>query len=132
MSSVAGNINISDKYQQKPSGLIEKLYLKLNYTSSRSGYLYFVILFGILFTILQILDIITTIFALENEYVKEANPLFGHEWFIPLKFTMIFLIMFIMSRIPDQNQTLAKNTMIGIIYMYVVINVNNLYYIFLF
>ena len=102
---------------------------KINVISGRSQYLNFIIVFGILFTILQFLDLVTTFLALEKKYVRELNPLFEHDLFIPLKFLMVFFIMFMMYKIPAPNQMLAKSTMIFLIYLYIFININNLYYV---
>ena len=84
-------------------------------------------MFGILFTILQISDLTITHQALKNSEIKELNPLYGQIWFVPFKLTMVFLIMAVMYRIPAQNQGFAKKAMIGMIFMYVFINMNNLY-----
>lgn len=108
---------------------IVKLTSKLNFISEKSQYLNFIMVFGILFTILQLLDLITTFFALENKYARELNPLFEHDLFIPFKFLMVFFIMFVMFKIPARDQMLAKGTMIFLISIYIFININNLYYV---
>jgi len=95
-----------------------------------SEYLSFILVFGLLFTILQLLDLITTFYALKTKSVRELNPLFEHDLFIPFKFIMVFFIMFVMFKIPAKDQMLAKGTMIFLIYLYIVININNLYYLF--
>ena len=95
----------------------------------RSRYIQFIIIFGVIFTILQISDLMLTQHALKNPEIRELNPLYGQDWFVPLKFTMVFLIMYTMSHIPEKSYTLAKNTMAGIIFMYVFINMNNLYFL---
>ena len=97
--------------------------------SGNSGYLRFIILFGILFTILQISDLTITYFALQNPQNKELNPLYNEEWFVPFKLTMVLLIMSVMHRIPAPNRRLAKVAMIGMIYMYIFINFNNIYFL---
>ena len=84
-------------------------------------------MFGILFTILQIADLTVTQHALKNPENRELNPLYGQVWFVPFKLTMVFLIMAVMYRIPAQNRRFAKTAMIGMIFMYVFINMNNLY-----
>ncbi len=94
-----------------------------------SGYLQFIILFGILFSILQISDLAITYYALQNPHVKEINPFYDEEWFIPFKLTAVFLIMAVMYRIPSSSRRLAKKAMLGIIYMYMFINLNNLYHL---
>ena len=94
-----------------------------------SGYVRFIILFGILFTILQISDLAITHFALQNPQNKELNPLYSQEWFIPFKLTMVLLIMSVMHRIPAPSRRMAKGAMIGMIYMYLFINFNNLYFL---
>ncbi len=94
-----------------------------------SGYKRFIILFGILFSILQISDLTITRYALQNPENRELNPLYGEEWFVPFKLTMVFLIMTVMYRIPAPNRRLAKTAMLGMIYMYVFINMNNLYFL---
>lgn len=98
--------------------------------SGNSGYLRFIILFGILFTILQISDLAITHYALQNPQNKELNPLYDQVWFIPFKLTMVLLIMSVMHRIPSPNRRMAKGAMIGMIYMYLFINFNNLYFLF--
>jgi len=95
----------------------------------KSEYYKFIIMFGILFTILQISDLTFTHHALKNPEIRELNPLYGQIWFVPLKLTMVFLIMAVMHRIPSQNRKFAKKAMIGMIFMYVFINMNNLYII---
>jgi hypothetical protein len=95
--------------------------------SGRSRYLKFIIIFGAIFTILQISDLMLTQQALKNPGIRELNPLYGQDWFVPLKLTMVFLIMLTMSYIPEKSRKLAKNTMAGMIFMYVFINMNNLY-----
>lgn len=94
-----------------------------------SEYYKFILIFGILFTLLQITDLTTTHQALKNSEIKELNPLYGQIWFIPFKLTMVFFIMIGMYRIPEQNRRFAKNAMIGMLYMYVFINLNNLYFV---
>jgi len=107
--------------------MINFLY-KLKYLiGGNTGYIRFIILFGILFTILQISDLTTTYFALQNPQNKELNPYYNEEWFVPFKLTMVLLIMFVMHRIPASNRRLAKSAMVGMIYMYLFINFNNLY-----
>ena len=86
-------------------------------------------MFGILFTILQVSDLTTTHHALKNPENKELNPLYNQTWFVPFKLTMVFLIMAVMYRIPAPNRRFAKTAMIGMIYMYVFINMNNLYFV---
>ncbi len=95
-----------------------------------SEYLSFIMVFGLLFTILQLLDLITTFLALENKYVRELNPFFEYDFFIPFKFSMVFFIMFVMFNIPVRDQMLAKGTMMFLIYLYIFININNIYYVF--
>jgi uncharacterized BrkB/YihY/UPF0761 family membrane protein len=97
--------------------------------SWKSEYYRFIIVFGILFTILQISDLTVTQHALKNPENRELNPLYNQIWFVPFKLTMVFLIMAVMYRIPSPNRRLAKKTMIGMIFMYVFINMNNLYLI---
>ncbi len=92
-------------------------------------YIKFIIIFGAIFTILQISDIILTQHALKNPEIKELNPLYGQDWFVPLKLTMVLLIMYTMSHIPENSHRLAKNAMAGMIFMYVFINMNNLYFL---
>lgn len=95
----------------------------------RSRYVRFIIIFGTMFTILQISDLILTQYALKNPEIRELNPLYGQEWFIPLKLTMVLIIMYTMSNIPENSHRLAKNAMAGMIFMYVFINMNNLYFL---
>lgn len=92
-------------------------------------YYNFILMFGILFTILQISDLTTTNHALMNPENKELNPLYDHKWFVPFKLTMVFLIMAVMHRIPAPNRRFAKKAMIGMICMYLFINMNNLYFV---
>lgn len=96
--------------------------------SWKSEYYKFIIMFGLLFTILQISDLTTTHHALKNLENKELNPLYEQIWFVPFKLTMVFLIMAVMYRIPAPNRRFAKKAMIGMIFMYVFINMNNLYF----
>lgn len=118
------------KYQDTKSEIkYNFLYRFDSLISGNSGYIRFIILFGILFTILQISDLTITYFALQNPQNKELNPLYNQEWFIPFKLTMVFLIMSIMYRMPASSRLLAKGTMIGMIYMYLFINFNNLYFL---
>lgn len=93
-----------------------------------SEYYKFIIIFGVLFTILQISDLTTTHQALKNSENKELNPLYDQIWFVPFKLTMVFLIMAVMYHIPAPNQRFAKKAMLGMIFMYVFINMNNLYF----
>jgi uncharacterized BrkB/YihY/UPF0761 family membrane protein len=95
----------------------------------RSEYCTFIINFGIIFTILQVSDLTVTQHALLNLDNKELNPFYYQVWFVPFKLTMVFLIMAVMYRIPTPNRILAKKAMVGMIFMYVFINMNNLYYI---
>lgn len=96
---------------------------------SRLKYLKFIIIFGTIFTALQISDLILTQNALKNPEIKELNPLYSHDWFVPLKLTMVLLIMYIMYHIPENSYRLAKNAMTGIIFFYVFVNMNNLYFL---
>jgi hypothetical protein len=130
MTSTITYIEKYRKYQDTKSEIkYNFLYRFDSLISGNSGYIRFIILFGILFTILQISDLTITYFALQNPQNKELNPLYNQEWFIPFKLTMVFLIMSIMHRIPASNRWLAKGTMIGMIYMYLFINFNNLYFL---
>jgi hypothetical protein len=97
--------------------------------SNRTTYIKFIILFGVIFSLLQVSDLILTHYALKNPEIKEVNPFYGQDWFVPLKLTMVFLIMYTMSRIPENSHRMAKNTMAGLIFMYVFINLNNLYFL---
>ncbi len=95
----------------------------------RLKYLKFIIIFGTIFTVLQISDLMLTQHALRNPEIRELNPLYGNDWFVPLKMTMVFLIMYIMYHIPENSHRLAKNAMAGMIFIYVFINMNNLYFL---
>ena len=112
----------------------EKLTISINSMlqslgSWTSEYYKFIIMFGILFSILQISDLTTTHEALKNSEIKELNPLYGQIWFVPFKLTMVFLIMAVMYCIPAPNRRLAKKAMLGMIFMYIFININNLYFV---
>ncbi len=128
-------MTISEDYLKTRKNQDEKdkkfifLYKLKSLIAGKSGYIRFIILFGILFTILQITDLTITYFALQNPQNKELNPLYSKEWFIPFKLTMVLLIMAVMQRIPAPNRRLAKGAMIGMIYMYLFINFNNLYFL---
>ncbi|CAG0959937.1 hypothetical protein METP1_00660 [Methanosarcinales archaeon] len=133
---MTSTINYIEKYRKSRKYQDTKSEIKYNFLyrfdsliSGNSGYIRFIILFGILFTILQISDLTITYFALQNPQNKELNPLYNQEWFIPFKLTMVFLIMSIMYRMPASSRLLAKGTMIGMIYMYLFINFNNLYFL---
>lgn len=110
---------------------INAVWIKVFKTShpDRERYIKFIIIFGAIFTILQILDLILTQYALKNPEIKELNPLYGQDWFVPLKLTMVLIIMYTMSHIPENSHRLAKNAMAGMIFMYVFINMNNLYFL---
>jgi uncharacterized BrkB/YihY/UPF0761 family membrane protein len=97
--------------------------------SWESEYYKFILVFGLLFMILQISDLTITQHALKNPDNKELNPLYDQIWFAPFKLTMVFLIMAVMYRIPAQNRRFAKKAMLGMIFMYVFINMNNLYFV---
>ncbi len=88
----------------------------------------YILMFGVVFTILQISDMVLTQYALRNTGIRELNPFYTHDYFIPFKLTVVLLIMITMYRQPVQNQVLAKKTMLWIIFMYVLINLNNLYF----
>jgi uncharacterized BrkB/YihY/UPF0761 family membrane protein len=94
----------------------------------KSEYYIYILIFGVVFTILQILDLVVTHNALSNPENIELNPLYNQIWFVPFKLTMVFLIMAVMYRIPAPNRILAKNAMLGMIFMYVFINMNNMYF----
>jgi|GEM_PF-1109473 len=133
---MTSTINYIEKYRKSRKYQDTKSEIKYNFLyrfdsliSGNSGYIRFIILFGILFTILQISDLTITYFALQNPQNQELNPLYNQEWFIPFKLTMVFLIMSIMYRMPASSRLLAKGTMIGMIYMYLFINFNNLYFL---
>jgi len=102
---------------------------KFNTICHRLKYINFIIIFGILFTILQISDLILTQFALRNPELQEINPFYGQEWFVPVKMTMVLLIMYTMSYIPENSRKFAENVMVGMIFFYVFINLNNLYFL---
>ncbi len=89
----------------------------------------FIIIFGVIFSILQISDLLLTQNALKNPEIKELNPLYGQDWFVPVKLTMVLLIMYILYHIPENSHWLAKNAMVGMIFIYVFINMNNLYFL---
>jgi hypothetical protein len=95
----------------------------------REEYIKFIIIFGAIFTILQISDLMLTQHVLKNPEIRELNPFYGQDWFIPIKLTMVLLIMYTMSHIPENSHRLAKNVMSGMIFMYVFINLNNLYFL---
>ncbi len=92
-------------------------------------YLKFIIIFGVIFTALQISDLMLTQHALKNPEIKELNPLYSLDWFVPVKLTMVLFIMYIMYHIPENNHRLAKNAMAGMIFIYVFVNMNNLYFL---
>lgn len=96
---------------------------------NRLKYIKFIIIFGAIFTVLQVSDLILTQYALKNPEIKELNPFYGQDWFVPLKLTMVLLIMYIMYHIPENSHMLAKNAMAGMIFIYVFINMNNLYFL---
>jgi hypothetical protein len=98
-------------------------------SDNKSKYLKYVLLFGIVFTILQIFDLTLTQHGLKNPQIRELNPLYTQDWFVPFKLTMVLLIMGTMYRQPDRNQGIAKKAMSGIIVMYLLINLNNLYFV---
>ena len=102
---------------------------EFNNSCRRVKYIEFIIIFGLLFTILQISDLILTQHALKNPEIRELNPFYGQEWFVPVKMTMVLFIMYTMSHIPENGRKYAKNAMVGMIFMYVFININNLYYL---
>lgn len=134
MFDVLNKIGFSDCSNMKSAlkaGIhkITEITSKMTFIYEKSQYLNFIMVFGILFTILQLLDLITTFYALKTKYVSELNPLFEHDLFIPFKFLMVFLIMFVMYKIPVHDQMFAKGTMIFLIYFYIFININNLYYL---
>lgn len=108
-----------------------KYLYKLKYlTQGKGGYIRFILLFGVLFSILQVTDLTITYFALQNPQNQELNPFYNEEWFIPFKLTMVLIIMPVMHSIPKPNRMLAKGAMVGMIYMYLFINFNNLYFLF--
>lgn len=96
---------------------------------SRLKYIKFIILFGAIFTVLQVSDLMLTQHALKNPEIRELNPFYGQDWFVPLKLTMVLLIMYIMYHIPENSHRLAKNAMAGMIFIYLFINMNNLYFL---
>jgi hypothetical protein len=98
-------------------------------SENQSNYLKYVLLFGIVFTALQVSDLTLTQHSLKNPNIRELNPLYDQGWFVPFKLTMVFLIMGTMYRQPDRNQGIAKKAMSGIIIMYLFINLNNLYFV---
>lgn len=99
------------------------------FNPAHSGYLRFIIVFGIIFTILQISDLMLTNNALKNPEIRELNPLYGQDWFVPVKLAMVLLIMCAMYHMPENSRRLAKNAMAGMIFMYLFINMNNLYFL---
>ncbi|MCZ7355919.1 MAG: DUF5658 family protein [Candidatus Methanoperedens sp.] len=98
-------------------------------SENQSNYLKYVLLFGIVFTALQVSDLTLTQHSLKNPNIRELNPLYDQDWFVPFKLTMVFLIMGTMYRQPGRNQGIAKKAMSGIIIMYLFINLNNLYFV---
>jgi len=102
---------------------------EFNTICHRLKYINSIIIFGDLFTVLQISDLILTQLALKNPEIREINPLYGQEWFVPVKMTMVLLIMYTMSHIPENSRKFGENAMAGMIFMYVFINMNNLYFL---
>ncbi len=98
-------------------------------TDDKSGYMKYILAFGIIFTILQVSDLVLTDFALKSPGIRELNPLYSMDLFIPFKLTMVFLIMYIMYRQPARNREFARSAMSGIIAIYLLINLNNLYFV---
>lgn len=96
---------------------------------SNSRYSNYIFLFGIVFTALQISDLTLTKHALKDPELIEINPLYGQDWFIPFKLTMVFLVMITMYRQPVHTRGFAIKAMSGMIIIYVLINLNNLYFI---
>ncbi|KPQ41911.1 MAG: hypothetical protein MPEBLZ_03526 [Candidatus Methanoperedens nitroreducens] len=130
MTYAKDHVNNLENQEVKSEVKYNFLYRFKSLIGGNSGYIRFIILFGILFTILQISDLTITYFALQNPQNKELNPLYNQEWFVPFKLTIVFLIMSVMHRIPVQNRRMAKGAMLGMIYMYLFINFNNLYFLF--
>ena len=94
-------------------------------------YMKYIISFGLIFTILQVSDLVLTRYALKSPGIRELNPLYSQDWFIPVKLMIVFLVMFTMYRQPSWNWGFARNAMSGIIVIYLFINLNNLYFVLL-
>ena len=92
-------------------------------------YVRYILAFGIVFTILQVSDLVLTGQALREPGIRELNPLYGMSWFIPFKLTMVFLVMYTMYKQPAWNRRFARSAMSGIIAIYLLINLNNLYFV---
>ncbi len=94
----------------------------------KSRYLKYILVFGMIFTILQISDLALTRHVLGNPGIGELNPLYSRDWFVPFKLTMVILLMGGMYFQPVHNRRIAKNAMMLVLIMYVLINLNNLYF----
>jgi hypothetical protein len=94
----------------------------------RGRYFRYILIFGIIFMALQISDLSLTHHGLNNN-LREVNPLYYHDLFIPFKISMVLFIMAAMYQMPARSRGMAKNAMALMIFIYVFINLNNLYYI---
>lgn len=83
MTYAKDHVNNLENQEVKSEVKYNFLYIFKSLIGGNSGYIRFIILFGILFTILQISDLTITYFALQNPQNKELNPLYNQEWFVP-------------------------------------------------
>lgn len=89
-----------------------------------------ILIFSVLFFALQAIDLyLTSIFIKEHGKWGELNPLYFQIWFYPLKLSSVLLISPVMYWAYPKIPKITNRVMYGIIIMYVLICLNNLYWV---
>lgn len=88
-----------------------------------------ILIFSLLFFALQCIDLFLTHLALFKDGIVEMNRLYGHPLFIFIKLGMVFVISALIYKVHQINPRSAILAMILIIGMYVLICLNNLYWV---
>jgi hypothetical protein len=89
-----------------------------------------ILLFSIIFLILQATDLILTQEALNNPGIRELNPFYKHPGFIIIKMGLILIIAPLLYYCNKKNYSIAKTTMRFEIGLYSVICLNNAIQVF--
>lgn len=88
-----------------------------------------IIIFSIVFLLLQVIDLVLTSIALKYPSISEANPFYTEEWFIPVKLGMILIIAPTIYYIGLQSKFWSNAGIYTILGMYVLICANNAYFV---
>ena len=88
-----------------------------------------IIIFSIVFLLLQVIDLWLTSISLKIPGISEANPFYTEGWFVPVKLGMILLIAPTIYYISLQSKFWSNASIYTLLVMYVFICANNAFWV---